>query len=434
MQIESLKLFCDLAETTSFTKAAKINGVTQSAVSQQISSLETKFDAVLIERSKKKFSLTKEGNTLYKYSKQIIQTYDELRHKIQEIQNVVTGSIKVVTIYSIGLHELPPYLKKFLKKHPTVNVSVEYRRATQLYEDIVTGMADIGLVAYPQKDPRLQVTSLAEDMLVLICHPDHPLAQQPKVKLSEIASHKFIAFEPDIPTRRAIDKILRDRNVEVDHAMEFDNIETVKRAVEIDAGISIVPRSPVAQEVAKKTIAMVEIEDEQFYRPLAAVHKKSKVLSPAMKEFLALLKKSSAFFRFFGFSGCRSFGRNIPSLRMRSPSNHTSPPPHSLRWISTMSQCTAERLPLSHSSYACPGVKCSEPPIFSSNKISHIGFITNGFTPNENSPIYRAPASVSRISFSRFVLLLVASITLPSFNVNLTFSNFVPAYSVGVLN
>ncbi len=292
MQIESLKVFCDLAETTSFTKAAQINGVTQSAVSQQISSLETKLAAALIERSKKRFTLTKEGETLYKYSKQIVQSYDELRHKIQEVQNVVTGTIKVVTIYSIGLHELPPYLKKFLKKHPTVNVSVEYRRATQLYEDIISGMADIGLVAYPQKDPRLHVTSLAEDMLVLICHPDHPLAQKPRVKLSEIASHKFIAFEPDIPTRRAIDKILRDRNVEVDHAMEFDNIETVKRAVEIDAGISIVPRSPVAQEVTKKTIAMVEIEDEQFYRPLAAVHKKSKVLSPAMKEFLALLKKS----------------------------------------------------------------------------------------------------------------------------------------------
>ena len=292
MQIESLKLFCDLAEAKSFTKAAQINGVTQSAVSQQISSLETKFAATLIERSKKKFTLTKEGETLYKYSNQIVQSYDELRHKIQEIQNVVTGAIKVVTIYSIGLHELPPYLKKFLKKHPTVNVSVEYRRATQLYEDIISGMADIGLVAYPQKDPRLQVTSLAEDMLVLICHPEHPLAQEPRVKLSEIVSHKFIAFEPDIPTRRAIDKILRDRNVEVDHAMEFDNIETVKRAVEIDAGISIVPRSPVSQEVAKKTIAMVEIEDEQFYRPLAAVHKKNKVLSPAMKEFLALLKKS----------------------------------------------------------------------------------------------------------------------------------------------
>ena len=292
MQIESLKVFCDLVETQSFTKAAQINGVTQSAVSQQMTVLERQFNAALIQRSKRKFSLTREGETLYENSKIIIQTYDSLRHRIQEIQNIVSGTVKVVTIYSIGLHELPPYLKKFLKKHPTVNVSVEYRRATQLYDDIISGMADIGLVAYPQKDSRLQVTSLREDLLVLICHPQHPLAGKTKLKLENIGGQKFIGFEPDIPTRRAIDKILRDRNVEVDHVMEFDNIETVKRAVEIDAGISIVPRSTVAQEATKKTIAIVEIEDEKFFRQLAAVHKKGKVLSPAMKEFLTLLKKA----------------------------------------------------------------------------------------------------------------------------------------------
>jgi len=292
VQIESLKVFCDLVETQSFTKAAQINGVTQSAVSQQMTALERQFNATLIERSKRKFSLTREGETLYENSKIIVQTYDSLRHRIQEIQNIVSGTIKVVTIYSIGLHELPPYLKKFLKKHPTVNVSVEYRRATQLYDDIISGMADIGLVAYPQKDSRLQVTSLREDLLVLICHPQHALAGKTKIKLGHIGGQKFIGFEPDIPTRRAIDKILRDRNVEVDHVMEFDNIETVKRAVEIDAGISIVPNSTVAQEATKKTIAMVEIEDEKFFRPLAAVHKKGKVLSPAMKEFLTLLKKA----------------------------------------------------------------------------------------------------------------------------------------------
>ena len=292
MQIESLKVFCDLVETQSFTKAAQINGVTQSAVSQQMTVLERQFNAALIQRSKRKFSLTREGETLYENSKIIIQTYDSLRHRIQEIQNIVSGTVKVVTIYSIGLHELPPYLKKFLKKHPTVNVSVEYRRATQLYDDIISGMADIGLVAYPQKDSRLQVTSLREDLLVLICHPQHPLAGKTKLKLENIGGQKFIGFEPDIPTRRAIDKILRDRNVEVDHVMEFDNIETVKRAVEIDAGISIAPRSTVAQEATKKTIAIVEIEDEKFFRPLAAVHKKGKVLSPAMKEFLTLLKKA----------------------------------------------------------------------------------------------------------------------------------------------
>src|SRR5262245_49834132 len=107
MQIESMKVFCDLAETESFTKAAQINGVTQSAVSQQISSLERQFKSLLIERSKKKFRLTREGQVLYDYSKQIIQTYDGLHSKLQEIKDIISGTIRVATIYSIGLHDLP---------------------------------------------------------------------------------------------------------------------------------------------------------------------------------------------------------------------------------------------------------------------------------------------------------------------------------------
>ena len=95
MQIESLKVFCDLAETESFTKAAQINDVTQSAVSQQISSLEKRFKSLLIERSKKKFRLTREGQVLYEYSKQIIQTYDSLHNRLQEIQDInLVGEIK----------------------------------------------------------------------------------------------------------------------------------------------------------------------------------------------------------------------------------------------------------------------------------------------------------------------------------------------------
>src|SRR5881296_3589337 len=136
MQIESLKVFRDLAETESFTKAAQINEVTQSAVSQQISSLEKAFKSLLIERSKKKFRLTREGEVLYDYSKQIIQTYDSLFSKLQEIKDIVSGTIRVATIYSVGLHDLPPYIKKFLKAYPTVNVHVEYRRSNQVYEDV----------------------------------------------------------------------------------------------------------------------------------------------------------------------------------------------------------------------------------------------------------------------------------------------------------
>ena len=290
MQIESLKVFCDLAESGSFTKAAQINEITQSAVSQQISALERLFKSLLIERSKKHFRLTREGQVLYDYSKQVIQTYDSLFSRLHEIKEIVSGTIRLATIYSVGLHDLPPYIKKFLKSYPTVNVHVEYRRANQVYDDVIGNVVDLGLVAYPTRDSKLEIYPLRKDPLVLICHPSHPLAKSKSVKLKTLSGQKFIGFEPDIPTRKALDRLLKDHAVQVQHVMEFDNIETVKRAVEIDAGIAIVPQGTVLQEVAKATLAQVSLEDGDFYRPLAAIYKKSKVLSPAMKEFLKTLK------------------------------------------------------------------------------------------------------------------------------------------------
>ena len=292
MQIESLKVFCDLAETESFTKAAQINSVTQSAVSQQISSLERTFKSLLIERSKKKFRLTREGQVLYDYSKQIIQTYESLDSKLQELKDIISGTIRVATIYSIGLHDLPPYIKRFMKSYPTVNIHVEYRRANQVYDDVFSNVVDLGLIAYPIKDSKLEIIPLRKEPLVLICHPQHPFTKQKSIKLKALTGQKIIGFEPDIPTRKALDKILREHGVEVKHVMEFDNVETVKRAVEIDAGISIVPLGTVTQEISKQTLASVEIEDGQFFRPLAAIYKKNKVLSPAMKQFLSILKEN----------------------------------------------------------------------------------------------------------------------------------------------
>jgi DNA-binding transcriptional LysR family regulator len=292
MQIDSLKVFCDLAETESFTKAAQINNVTQSAVSQQISALERAFKSLLIERSKKKFRLTREGQVLYDYSKQIIQTYESLHSRLQELKDIISGTIRVATIYSIGLHDLPPYIKRFMKSYPTVNIHVEYRRANQVYEDVLSNVVDLGLVAYPVRDSKLEIVPLRKEPLVLIAHPQHPFAKQKSIKLKSLSGQKVISFEPDIPTRKALDKILKEHDVEVNHVMEFDNVETVKRAVEIDAGISIVPQGTVTQEIAKQTLIAVTIEDGEFYRPLAAIFKKNKVLSPAMKQFLAILKEA----------------------------------------------------------------------------------------------------------------------------------------------
>src|SRR5213079_2336494 len=125
---------------------------------------------------------------------------------------------------------------------------------------------------------------------VLISHPQHALSKHKSIKMKSLAGQKFIGFQPDIPTRKALDKILKESNIEVQHVMEFDNIETVKRAVEIDAGVAIVPYGTVVQEVAKQTLAQIGVDEPDFFRPLAAIYKKNKVLSPAMKQFLAVLK------------------------------------------------------------------------------------------------------------------------------------------------
>ena len=291
MQIESLKVFCDLAETKSFTKAAAINSVTQSAVSQTISALERRFNSLLIERSKKNFRLTPEGGVFYDYSKRILQTCDALHSKLQEIENVISGNIRVATIYSIGLHVLPPYVTKFLKRYPTVNVHVEYRLDDQVYESVLGNVVDLGLVAYPSRDPRWEIVPLRTDTLVVICHPQHPFAQRKSIKVKALSGQKFINFERDIPTRKALDKIFKEHRVTVDQVMQFDNIETVKRAVEIDSGVAIVPRETITQEVANQTLAAVELENGAYSRPLALIYKKNKVLSPAIKQFIALLKE-----------------------------------------------------------------------------------------------------------------------------------------------
>jgi len=266
--------------------------VTQSAVSQTISALERQFKSLLIERSKKNFRLTAEGEVLYDYSKQILQTYEALHSKLQEIKDIISGNIRVATIYSIGLHVLPPYIKKYLKNFPTVNVHVEYRRHDQVYEDVLGNVVDVGLIAYPIRDAKLEIIQMRKDPLVLICNPQHPLAKAKVIKYKMLNGVKLVSFEKDIPTRKAMDKAFKDNGVTVEHIMEFDNVETVKRAVEIDSGVAIVPQETIRQEVINQTLVAVKLEDPEAYRTLAIIHKKNKVLSPAIKQFISLLKET----------------------------------------------------------------------------------------------------------------------------------------------
>lgn len=289
MQIENFKIFADLVETKSFSKAAKLNGITQSAVSQQARSMERNFKTLMIDRSQKQFNLTREGQRIYDAAKEILHVYEKLLSELQEMKKVISGTIRISTIYSIGLHELPPYIKKFLHDYPSVNVRIEYRRSNLVYEDILHNSVDFGLVAFPQKLRQIETIPFRNDRLVLITHPNHPLAKTTEVDLKTLAGHKFIGFDPDIPTRKAVDQIFRDNKLEITPVMEFDNIETVKRAVEIDHGIAIVPHATVVQEVKQGTLSAVPFKGKEFTRPLAILHRKGRVLTPAMKKFIETL-------------------------------------------------------------------------------------------------------------------------------------------------
>ncbi len=289
MHVENFKIFSDLVESESFSRAAKLNGITQSAVSQQLRAMEKHFNILIVDRSQKQFRLTREGQKLYESAKEILYLYDKLNSELQEMKKVISGTIHISTVYSIGLHELPPYVKAFLAKFPEVNIRVEYRRANMVYEDILTNSIDLGLVAYPQKHKQLEVLPFHDDILVLVVSPEHPLAKRKSVDIEEVAGQKFIGFEPDIPTRKATDQIFREANIESDPVMEFDNVETVKRAVEINAGIAILPQTTVVREEAQGLLKVIKFKSKVYKRPLALIHRKGRVLTPAMKKLIELL-------------------------------------------------------------------------------------------------------------------------------------------------
>ncbi len=291
MHIETLKTFCDLVETGSFSKAATLNFISQSAVSQQIKSLEQRFDLPIIERGQRnKVALTEAGKLLYTEFKEIVERFAALENRLRAKSEVVSGTIRVATVYSIGLHELPPHVKALMKAYPQVRVHVEYSRADKVYEACLNNTIDFGIVALPLKMSNLTVIPMRNDKLVVVCNPEHDLARRrKKISIRQLAGADFVAFERDIPTRKTIDQILKQHKVAVNYAMEFDNIETIKRSVEVGVGLSILPETAVASEVRSGLLVALEFSEGTFTRAIGIIHRKGKVFSVAAREFIALL-------------------------------------------------------------------------------------------------------------------------------------------------
>ncbi len=293
MHIETLRIFCDLAELRSFSETAKKHVLSQSAVSQQIAQLELVHKVQLLDRKKRPLELTPAGELFYEACKDIIDRYEQLRSGLNALQKSSVSRINVAAIYSIGMHTLPDYIKKFMVNYPNVHVHVEYLNSGQIYELVLAGEIDIGLVAVPKRDKRLDVYDFEEESLVLVCSPKHPLASESKIEIHKVQFEKFVGFGKEVPTRLWIDDILQRFNIVVRPVMEFDNIETVKRGVEINAGISILPQTAILQELGSGTLKAVSFSDENFVRPTGIIVRKDKILSQAGRYFIELLRKKA---------------------------------------------------------------------------------------------------------------------------------------------
>jgi len=284
-------MFCDLADLRSFSKTADKHLVSQSAVSQQVAQLEIEHKCQLLNRQKRPLELTTAGEIFYRAARDMVDRYELLRSEMNTLKQAAQCRVNVGAIYSIGMHTLPEYLKKFMVKKPSVNVHVEYFTADKIYEMVLAGELDIGLVAVPRRDKRLEVYDFEDEPLVLACSPKHPLAAQSHIDIHKLQFERFISFEEGVPTRVWIDGIFQRYNIVIRPVMEFDNVETVKKAVEINSGVSILPRPAMLQEIATGTIKAIEFENERFVRPTGILVRRDRVMSQETRYLIDLLRR-----------------------------------------------------------------------------------------------------------------------------------------------
>jgi DNA-binding transcriptional LysR family regulator len=295
LNLDSLLVFVDLVESGSFSRSAEKNFISQSAVSQRLRALEREYGQTLIDRGqgRGRVTITPAGETLYRGARELLHNAAVLDDQIRQLSDEVAGTLRIATVYSVGLHALPPRLKPFLAAYPLVNVHLEYEQTDKVYDDVVSGRLDVGIVACPTLKRELEVVPFAEEEMVFLCAPEHPLAQEKEVRLKQLDGLAFIGFADDIPTRRLVDEHLRAAGARVKIVTTFDNIETIKNLVEIGSGVSLLPADTVRQEARIGTLAVVPLASEDaFTRPTGLLLKKTKARRAAVRAFVEAMSPS----------------------------------------------------------------------------------------------------------------------------------------------
>ena len=292
MNLDTLKLYCDVVRLRSFSRAAAANGITQSAASQSIQQLEGELDVPLLDRSRRPLVATKAGRVFFDACRGLIQGFDKARADLLASKQRVDGTVRVAAIYSVGLHDMSRHMQPFMSAHPQARVLLECLHPHKVVEAVLNDEADLGVLSYPTANRSLAVLPLRSEPMVLVTHPSHRLAKRKLVEPRDLSGEKFVAFDRDLAVRRAIDRALRQHGVKVDVVMEFDNVETIKQAIGIAAGVSILPRPTVVMESGMRTLATVPLALPGLARPIGIIYRRGKQMPPAVSRFIEVLRRA----------------------------------------------------------------------------------------------------------------------------------------------
>jgi DNA-binding transcriptional LysR family regulator len=293
VHLETLRLYADVVRHRSFSRGAEDNFVSQSAASQAVQQLETQLGARLMDRTKRPFVVTPEGEAFYRACREILDVWEKAQAAVGAVKARVAGTVKVAAIYSVGLHDVSRHMQRFMSLYPDARVELDCLHPHRVVEAVVSGEADVGIMSYPPANRSLSVVRLRAEPMAFVCHPSHRLARRKVVRPMEMTGEAFVAFDPELTIRKAIDRALRQANVRVNIVMAFDNIETIKQAVSINAGVTILPGHTVQKEAGVGDLAVVPLAIPDLVRPVGIIHRRQKPLSPTATRFIELLKEAS---------------------------------------------------------------------------------------------------------------------------------------------
>jgi DNA-binding transcriptional LysR family regulator len=271
------------------SKGAKLCHVSQSAASQHVQELERRLSVVLFDRGRRPLELTPAGRLYYECCRDLLRREEEFARSLEALKGGVEGTVRVASIYSIGLTEMSRLQEEFAARHPAGRLQVEYMRPERIYEAVRAETADLGLVSYPVASREIAAIPWREEEMQVAVAPTHLLARKDEVSPEDLDGLDFIGFDEGLPIRREVDKFLRTQGASVRVAMYFDNIQMIKEAVALGTGVSILPARTMQAEIAQGRLVAVPLRMPGLLRPVGVLHRRRTKFNSATQSFLELL-------------------------------------------------------------------------------------------------------------------------------------------------